>query len=403
MPIPEAELQRHDQKLADHDERPRMEYGELSEREKAKMEILDRQFENPKFVEIPTPGNESEKIRIEYYVLDARNEDELAHAKDINDRTILHVPGFGVSPYSSKQLVQLMALKEHKRIIMVSQPGTGGSDMPPREWRKWKESERSFAPFGEVLNNAVDEIKKQEAAAGAPITTEQLSVTSSSLGSVIATEFARKHPEKVSDLVLLHPGAVFVENLTKLAGRYLPETIGSKKRALGRKPIEPQNIDELKQAYQDMFGESIENAYKRLGGEGEYDMQAVDDQASQFHGDVAKTIMTDSQKNLWRGKLKIEGALWRLWDALTISKANLLKMLPEIKANTLVVYGSKDKLFPDTQIDSVKAALTNAPHVETKVYPTVHDEPYMNARHYAGTMGTFLEKMRKKELEGKAA
>lgn len=371
---------------------PRMEYGELSVEEKERMAELDKQFNTPQFVEIDAPELEGKRLKIEYIALDVRSDEEKAQAVINGEHTVLHIPGYGSSYRSPEAFTKLLALREKKRVVVISQPSVGQSDPAPKEWR----NERSFAPFAETTNRAVDAIRNAESKSGNQLTTEELSVVSSSMGSIIAAEFAAAHPEKVKDLVLLHPGGVNNENVLQLARRYFPETLGSKRATLGRKPLTEQQMAEMEQAYQEMFGKSSQQAFEEAGGEGEFSLQDAEQQETDIYQSVTKGIVKDSSANIARGKY-IEGIRARVWEAFTIANGRMLETLPKVKANTYVVFGSKDKLFPADQMEKVKESLKDKPNVQTEILPTVHDEIYQRPRSYSVRVGTFLEDMRKKE------
>jgi pimeloyl-ACP methyl ester carboxylesterase len=388
---------------------PAMEYGELTEEEKRKMEIVEGQFNNPQFVEIETPGLEGQKMKIEYVVLDARNQDDLAHAKEMNERTVIHIPGYGSSYRANEQYEKLMAVREKKRVILISQPSTGGSDMAPPEWRKWSRAERSFEPFAEVIHKTLEAIRKQEEASGQPVTTTELSVSSSSMGSIIAVDFAVKHPEQVKDLVLMHPGGVNEESVLALASRYFPETSAGKggpiqalknlfskgdpKAALD---LDSAKIDEYMKAYEATFGKSMQQAYEDAGGQGTYDFRDAELQDTQFHKAVGRDIGTDSKANAFSS---LERFKWRMWEAFTIAKGGILDKLPQVKANTYVIYGNKDGLFPAKQMEKVIAALKNALSVVSDKFHTRHDDIYSDARKYTSNVGGFFDRMRQKEKQ----
>lgn len=389
--------------------KPAMEYGELSPEEQKKLEIINEQFDHPKFIEIEAPGVENRKLKIEYVVLDARDENDLTHAKEMNDRTVIHIPGFGSSYRANGHYEKLLALKEKKRVIVMSQPSTGHSDDAPDEWRKWSKKDRSFDPISEVLNRSIDAIRQEEEKSGNPITTPELSVSSSSLGSMYAIDLAIKHPEKVKDLILMHPAGVNEELPTSLGRRWAKETVMGKggikavaknwlpKSLVGEdtgvKDIDPAYAAELQSAYEEMFGKSLQQAYEEAGGQGTFDINEAERQDQEFRRAVASSIMAD-------GKIaasRTGGMKWRAWEAFTIAKGGILDKLPQVKANTYVIYGSKDNLFPVEQLPRVKEALTNAATVQTDVFPTHHDDIYQDARKYTANVGGFIDKMRQRE------
>lgn len=380
--------------------KPAMEYGELSADEKEKLAELDRQFASPQFVEIDTPGIEGERMNIEYVVLDVRTDEEKTQAGQNNEHTVVHIPGYGSSLRSPDAFAKLLALREKKRVIVMSQPSTGKSDPAPKEWLKFSRKERSFAPFAESLSRAVDTIRNNEMQSGNSLTTEELSVVSSSMGSIIAAEMAKAHPEKVKDLVLLHPGGINEENVLQLAIRYFPETFGSKIATKLRKPLTDHQMDEMKEAFRERFGKSLQQAFEEAGGQGEFSLQDAAQQETDMYRAVTKDIMQDSGANTARGKYR-EGLRLLLWEALTIAKGGMQRTLKDIKANTYVVFGGKDGLFPADQMSKAKEALQDNPNVRTEILPTVHDEIYQRPRDYTGRVGTFLVDMREKEASKK--
>ncbi len=405
MPMPPVEETVPEKKPA----APAMEYGELTEEEKRKMEIVEGQFNNPQFVEIETPGLEGKKMKVEYVILDARNPDDLANAKEMNERTVIHIPGYGSSYRANEQYEKLMAVREKKRVILISQPSTGGSDMAPQEWRKWSRAERTFEPFAEVINRTIEAIRKQEEVAGQPMTTPELSVSSSSMGSMIAIDFAVKHPDQVKDLVLMHPGGVNEEGVLALASRYFPETSAGKggpiqalKNLFGKGggqaglDIDQEKIDEYMRSYEATFGKSMQQAYEEAGGQGTYDFRDAELQDKQFHKNVGRDIGTDSRANALGS---FERLKWRIWEAFTIAKGGILDKLPEVKANTYVIYGNKDGLFPAKQMEKVIASLKNALTLITDKFHTRHDDIYSDARKYTSNVGGFFDRMRHKEKQ----
>jgi len=420
---------------------PAMEYGELTEVEKRKMEIVEAQFQNPKYVEIEAPGVDGKKLKIQYIVLDARDENDLEHAREINDRTIIHVPGYGSSYRSPEKFVELLAVRGNKRVIVVSEPGHGGSDMSPTEWRKWKHEERSFAPLAEVLNRAIDAIRKEEHAAGDELTTESLSVTSSSKGSFVAEQFAVAHPEKVADAVFFSPAGVehepalsfhlfeegadgkkhFKPHFGGLGSRYIPETSESKIETLGRKPVPDKLLKEFKGAYRETLERSLQtleqqrsdakidpeqiikgiNYIRQQMAELEkFDLQTVEQQETDMYQGVTKNIMKDSQLNTWRGKhtkYGVEGLIWRVWEAFVLAKGGFLELLPKVKANTYVSFGTADKLFPASQMERVKKLLPQGVNVRTHISNMRHDEIYQRPRYHVDEVLSFIGEMRQKE------
>lgn len=390
-------------------DRPTMEYGELSAEENEKMLELDRQFAHPQFVEIEVPGAEGEKMNIEYVVLDVRSDEEKAKAAENNEHTVVHIPGFGSSYRSPDAFTKLLALREKKRVIVMSQPSTGKSDPAPKGWMKFRRDQRSFAPFAESLSRAVDAIRDLEEKSGNQITTSELSVSSSSMGSILAAEMAKAHPEQVKDLVLLHPGGVNEENILRLASRYLPETLGSKLAVSLRKPLSEKDMRELEIAYRLMAGRTDNNAivgktlqkrFDEAGGEGAFSLQDATRQETDMYKAVTSNIVKDSGANTARGNYR-EGARLLLWEALTIAKGGMLETLKDVKANTYVVFGSEDKLFPREQMPRVQKALKGNENVRTEILPNTHDEIYQRPRSYTARIGTFLDDMRKKERSGR--
>jgi pimeloyl-ACP methyl ester carboxylesterase len=368
-----------------------MEYGDLSSEEKEKMEIVTEQFNNPQFVEIPMPGNEEEKMKIEYVILDARGDQELKEALASNDRTVVYVPGFNASYRNPQSFTKLMAVRENKRVIIISMPSTGQSDPPPIDWRKWKRSDRSFEPFVDVLNNSLDSIRESEISEQKK-TTDEISLVSASMGSMIATEMAAKYPDKVKDLVLMHPAGVNEEKVLQLAKRFYPEILGGKKVLMQNPEIDLEYKKELEDAYQKTFGKSLQEAYEEAGGEGKFDLQDADTQAHDFSKQVSKNIQIDGTPNT------IKNPLWRVWEALSVAKGGILKMLPKVKANIYVIYGASDNLFPSSQVEKMRDKLENSPNTKIDIFPSmIHDSIYQDARKYTSSVGAFLNEMRKKE------
>lgn len=366
-----------------------MEYGELSEEEKAKMKIVNEQFENPKFVEIPMPGNENETMKIEYVVLDAR-ENESENNLEETDNTVVYIPGFSASYRAPEKFIKLMAVRENKRVINISLPSTGESDSMPTESRKWKRPERSFEFYADILNNSFDAIREDEKA-GAKQSTEKISLVSSSMGSVIATEMAVKYPNKVKDLVLVHPAGVNEESILQLAKRFVTEKFRDKKTLLQNSEIDPAHKKELEDAYQEMFGRSLQEAYEEAGGERIFDLQDADTQAHDFNKAAAGDILKDGTPNT------IKNPLWRAWEAFTIANGDVLKMLPNVKANTYIIYGGNDKLFPTEQIEKIRDNMPKVANIRIDIFPSMgHDSIYQDARKYSASIGTFLDKMREK-------
>ncbi|MFA6553273.1 MAG: hypothetical protein WCT27_02500 [Patescibacteria group bacterium] len=412
MPMPPLEEMPPEKKQVS----PAMEYGELNPEEQKKLEIINEQFDHPKFVEIEAPGVEGKKLKVEYVVLDARSQDDLTHAKEMNDRTVIHIPGFGSSYRANGHYEKLLALKEKKRVIVISQPSTGHSDDAPDEWRKWSKKDRSFDPISEVISNAIDAIRKQESENGEPMTTSELSVSSSSLGSMYAIDLAIKHPEKVKDLVLMHPAGVNEELPTSLGRRWLRETVMGKggvkavaknmlpkkwipdwliSKDTGIKDLDPDYVTELQSAYEEMFGKPLQQAYEEAGGTGTFDLNEAERQDQNFRRAVVESIIADGTI----ARKRKEGAKWRAWEAFTIAKGGILKKLPQVKANTYVIYGSKDNLFPVSQLERVKNALIKAKTVMTDIFATHHDDIYQDARKYTASVGGFFDKMREKEKQ----
>lgn len=362
-----------------------MEYGELSPEEQEKMKIVNEQFENPQFVEIPIPGNENEKIKVEYIVLDARDE-----KKFNNDKTILNVAGFGASYRGQEPFIKLLAVRENKRVINISMPNTGKSDTMPVEFRKWSEEGRSFEQFVEVLNTSFEVIKDKEPKEEKK-TTDEISLVGVSKGALVATEMAVKYPDKVKDLVLIHPSGVNnEEGFWSLTKRQALETMSDKK-ALNKNPeIKLEHKKELEEAYQEMFGKSLQEAYEEAGGEGKFDLQDADTQAHNFHNQSADNINKDGRANI------MNNFLWHVWEVTTLAKGGTLEMLPKVKANTYIIYGGDDKLFPPSQVEKIKEKM---PNIDIKVFAGMnHNGPYQNSRRYSASVGTFLGKMRE---EGK--
>ncbi len=382
--------------------KPAMEYGELSPEEQGKLVELDKQFASPQFVEISTPEFENQHMKIEYVVLDVRTDQEKAEAVKNNEHTVVHIPGYGSSLRSPDAFAKLLALREKKRVIVMSQPSTGKSDSAPKEWMKFSRKERSFAPFAESLSRAVDAIRANEAQSGNNLTTEELSVVSSSMGSIIAAEMAKAHPEKVKDLVLLHPGGVNEENVFQLARRYFPETLGSKIATKRRKPLTDQEMAEMERDYQETFGKSLQQAWEEAGGQGEFSLQDATQQETDMYRAVTKDIIQDSGANTARGRYR-EGLRLVLWEALTIAKGGMLQTLKDIDADTnmYIVYGSEDGLFPKEQMSKAKEALRDNPNVRTEILPMKHDEIYQRPRDYTGRVGKVLKDMAKRETEKK--
>jgi pimeloyl-ACP methyl ester carboxylesterase len=363
-----------------------MEYGELSPEEQQKMKIVNEQFDNPKFVEIPIPGNENEKIKVEYVVLDARGEEDI----DENDKTMVYVPGFSGSYRAPEKFIKLMAARENKRVINISLPSTGKSDNMPTESRKWEKSERSFEFYADILNNSFDTIRENEKEDGQK-STEEISLVSSSMGSVVATEMALKYPDKIKDLVLVHPAGINEESIFQLAKRFVVEKVRDKKALLTSPKIDPAHKKELEDSYKEMFGKSLQEAYEEAGGDRTFDLQYADTQAHAFNKAAANDILKDGTPNT------MKNPLWRAWEAFTIANGAVLKMLPKVKANTYIIYGGNDKLFPSEQIEKIRDNMPSTDNVRIDTFPSMgHDSIYQDARKYSASIGTFLDKMRKK-------
>jgi len=366
-----------------------MGYGELSPEEQERMKIVNEQFKNPQFVEIPIPGNENEKIRVEYVILDARENKSENNLEEI-DNTMVYIPGFSASYRAPEKFIKLMAVRENKRVINISLPSTGESDPMPTEIRKWKKPDRSFEFYADILNNSLDAIRESEKDDDKP-TTDEISLVSASMGSVIATEMAIKYPNKVKDLVLVHPAGVNEESILQLAKRFVAEKFRDKKTLLQNPEIDSAHKKELEDAYQEMFGRSLQEAYEEAGEDGTFDLQDADTQYHDFNKAAASDVLKDGTPNI------IKNPLWRAWEAFTIANGDVLKMLPKVRANTYIIYGGGDKLFPPEQIKKIVDNMPNTQNIRIDTFPSMgHDSIYQEARKYSSSIGTFLDKMRKK-------
>ncbi len=373
-----------------------MEYGELNEEEKEKLQVIDKQFSEPRFVEVAVPGKENEKLSIEYVVLDARNEADMAEAASRGDRTVVHIPGFTSSYRSPEKFVKLMALRENKRVIVTSLPSTGKSSAAPSDWRAGEKDGNQFAPFAETIDRTLDAVRAEEQERNDMKTTPDVSLVSSSMGSIIATELAARHPEKVRDLVLLHPAGIEEENVLQLAKRYVAEQTTDKAALARSAKLDPKYKQELEGAYQEFFGKTLQEAYVEAGGKGTFNLQDADDQSHRFSRGASADILRDGTASTLRNPL------WRAWEVFSVIRAGLLKKLPKVKANTYIINGAEDKLVPPSQFKDIAAHATQARSVRVDEFAGMrHESIYHDARRYSASVGTFLDKMREEEQQTK--
>jgi len=373
-----------------------MEYGELSEQEKEKLQVIHRQFNEPRFVEVAAPGKENEKLNIEYVVLDARNEADMAEAVSRGDRTVVHIPGFTSSYRSPEKFVKLMAVRENKRVIVTSLPSTGKSSAAPSDWRTGEKDGNQFAPFAETIDRALDAMRAEEQERNEVKTTPDVSLVSSSMGSIIATELAVRHPEKVRDLVLLHPAGIEEESVWQLAKRYVAEQTTDKRTLARSAKLDPKYKQELEGAYQKFFGKTLQEAYVEAGGKGIFDLQDADDQSHRFSRGASADILRDGTAST------VRNPLWRAWEVFSVIRAGLLKKLDKVKANTYIINGAEDKLVPPSQFKDIESRATQARTVRVDEFAGMrHESMYHDARRYSASVGTFLDKMREEEQQTK--
>jgi pimeloyl-ACP methyl ester carboxylesterase len=119
--------------------------------------------------------------------------DVTLHLNEVGDGpplVLLHGSGPGATSWSNfKQ--NLPALSQHFRVLAVDQPGYGKSDKPP-----FSREDSIFQVTSRALVGLFDELG-----------IEQAHILGNSLGGANALRFAIDHPERVSRMVLMVPGA----------------------------------------------------------------------------------------------------------------------------------------------------------------------------------------------------
>ncbi|MFA6098287.1 MAG: alpha/beta fold hydrolase [Patescibacteria group bacterium] len=420
----------------EENEKTDMEYGELTIEEKEKLAELEQQFHNPQSIEIPMPESEDKTMRVEYVILDCRHLDKSAQS---SDNSVVIIPGFGASYRSPEHLAKMLALKENKRVFIMSQPSTGQSDMPPKEWRQAED----FHLFAETLNNTLDAVRKNEAGQENQLTTEQVDVVGPSMGALIGAEYASRHQDKVSNLVLLHPSGI-EKGLGKLAAGYLQESPSSKMETKKMDKVTPREINEQRQAYNELWGDTAKLRLIRNLAGNKYDVlinntpgdslqeklsylwdAELDAQLQGLGPDVMQQIYSMDKNTLAeeypdmpeeidlnkihhqyvgthkqvQGEFGPDSAsnfkkaiLWRLWEARTIAKGKLPELLKKVEAKISIVMSSRDKMFPATQIGTLEQK--TGKKFDSTVLTTKHDDLQRDARLYAAQIGGHLGKSR---------
>ena len=326
-------------------------YKEVMPKNRSELIESQQKQENKMEIEIG-----EDKLNVEYQILDVRDENEIKKAQEKGDKTIVVTPGFPASMRNLKELTKSLAL-EGKKVIVLSFPGFGKSDNPPEKWLGRNLLEKQ----SEVANQLLDKILAQEKQDDQQITTEQFTVIGPSMGAVLATKLAKNHPERISDLVLLHPAGLPVRQI-ELMMRSPGGSVREKKAIKNKFEGNPEARQKALERFEEM----------RLDGAKNWKGWARDKQ------------------RLTEVKLMAEG------------RAGFAEDIGEFKGNISLISGSEDKLFNPNQLEKIKECCKNAKNVESQIIKgTSHSGPGYDAEEYSKEIVNVLNKWREEELKEK--
>lgn len=252
-----------------------------------KLQVIADQLEQVHKTELQIGFN---KLKIEYQILDVYDD------KKEGRRSIIIIPGFPSSFRNLKELNRLLALSG-QRVIAPSFAGLGQSDNPPESWL----GPNLFEKQSEVANQLLRRIGKKG---------WLFAVLGNSMGAVIATKLAKNYPEKISELILMHPAGVGAKQ-TELMMRSPYHFLGQWRSIKNKFK---HNLVEQRR---------IKKAFIRM--------------------------LKDGAKNLRPDRLK-----QRFLEIKLMAKGGLLKDIENFSGRIILISGSEDKLFPPKQLKEIE-------------------------------------------------
>ncbi len=252
---------------------------------------VGKQLEKPQRVKIEIDNGKT--IEVDYRVI------SVVEKENKEADPVLLLPGFG-SGWEGISELGFSLTCEGRQVIMLSLPGYGNSENPPKEYY----ATDSFENEAEAINDFLEKINLEN---------KKVHLIDHSMGSVILASLAAKHPEKVSSLVLLNPAGVEKENPLKLSSKFVFSGIQT----------------------------SAEFQLKTFfSGEKDYE-----DKLKKY---IPKTISPFEKDRLKQ----------RLAEAKKVSKAHLLEKLEKIQAPVTYISGELDTVYPSGKMDNENSQLT---------------------------------------------
>ncbi len=160
---------------------------------------VGKQLEKPQRVKIEIAGGK--ELEIDY------REISVAEKENKEADPVLLLPGFGSGWEGISELGFSLAC-EGRRVIMLSLPGYGNSENPPKEYY----DTGNFENEAEMVNSFLEQLDLQG---------RKIHLIGHSMGSEILASLALKYPDKVSSLVLLNPAGTEKENPFKLSSKFV--------------------------------------------------------------------------------------------------------------------------------------------------------------------------------------
>lgn len=320
--------------------------------QKNKLEQIENQLKQENTMELVFG---KDKLNVEYQILDLRDENEIIESQEKGDKTIILIQGFPASMRNMEELRKSLALGG-KRVITLSLPGFGNSDNPPEKWL----GKHLFDKQIEVVNKLLDGIIQKEKASGNQITTNKFTAIGPSMAAVTATKLAANHPEKIDDLILLHPAGLPVKQMELM--------MHSPRSSAG------DNI-------------AIKKKFKN------------DPEAQKKALDNLNKMRKDGAKNWRPNRVKQRFTEIKL---LSEGRGGFLEDIKNFKGNIHLITGTEDKLFRPEQIEKIKQNCNNAKRVgSTIIQDTSHAGPCYAAEEYSEVIINQLDNWREEELKEK--
>lgn len=313
---------------------------ELQEPEK------ERESEKFKSVEVLRPDKPEERFNIAYEVFDRDESKETSN----DAKTVVILSGWGGSLHQLKELAKYLAKEGNKRVVVISNLGTGKSSNIPNVWLRYKHRDHSYE--AEVIKEAIRKVVKKE---NLDAQNDGISLVGYSTGSILAIAVTEKDPKLVKDLILVHP--VGFEEISML------ELIKRSVITVGNEIILP---------VKNVCMPLIDKSYKTKSRDPKLSARQLQDMLDNFSccTRLAQRLLSD----------------W--WPA---THGYLKRELENIKSNILVITGGNDPFLDDQEAKGLRRICKLSPTVSCEhIEDSTHSAPIFYYKDYGAKIKDFL-------------